>query len=60
MFKFQNRDKQHKREKLSELTGIPEGSISKAIGRLKEAGPFTIKGKMNKHTYQSIPFVVLD
>lgn len=32
-----------KERKLSELTGIPEGSISEAIGRLKEAGLFKVE-----------------
>ncbi len=32
-----------KEKKLSELTGIPEGSISEAIGRLKEAGLFKVE-----------------
>ena len=32
-----------KEKKLSELTGVPEGSISEAIGRLKEAGLFKVE-----------------
>ena len=32
-----------KERKLSELTGVPEGSISEAIGRLKEAGLFKVE-----------------